>query len=217
MKVKEMPNHLRPREKLKLEGVSRLDDRELIAIIIGNGSQRADVMSISSNIVKKYDTDSIKFASITELKKIKGVGEITAMKIKAAVELGSRNKKKINFVVRNSKDVHSLCQDMKSLEQEHFVILILDTKNKLVKQQLISIGTLNLTVIHPREIFKEAIRESANSIILVHNHPSGDPTPSSADIDITNKLISAGELLDIKVLDHVIIGEGYYSFKDSNP
>ncbi len=211
-----MPFHLKPREKLKLEGVSRLDDRDLLAIIIGNGSQRADVMSISNNIVKKYDTCALKVASITELKKIRGVGEITAMKIKAAMELGSRNKKRINITIKNSKDVHKVCEDMKLLEQEHFVILILDTKNKLIKRHLISIGTLNLTVIHPREIFKEAIRESANSIILVHNHPSGDPTPSEADIDITGKLIKAGELLDIKILDHVIIGEGYHSFTDNN-
>lgn len=214
MKIKETPTNLRPREKLKRLGSYQLDDRELIAIIISKGTKHNDVLKISNNIIKKYDVESLRNASITELKKIKGLGEVTAIKLKAALELGSRQKIRDKIIIKNSKDVFNICKDMKFLKKEHFVILMLDTKNQLIKKEVVSIGTLNLAIVHPREIFKEAIKESANSIILVHNHPSGNSEPSDADIDITNKLIKAGELLDIRVLDHVIIGNKYYSFSD---
>lgn len=214
MKIKETPTNLRPREKLKRLGSYQLDDRELIAIIISKGTKHNDVLKISNNIIKKYDVETLRNASITELKKIKGLGEVTAIKLKAALELGSRQKIRDKIIIKNSKDVFNICKDMKFLKKEHFVILMLDTKNQLIKKEVVSIGTLNLAIIHPREIFKEAIKESANSIILVHNHPSGNSEPSDADIDITNKLIKAGELLDIRVLDHVIIGNKYYSFSD---
>lgn len=214
MKIKETPFNLRPREKLKRLGSRHLEDRELIAIIISAGTKYADVLKISNTLIKKYDIESLREASITELKKINGLGEVTAIKLKAALELGSRHSFKEKILIKNSKDVFRICEDMKFLKKEHFVILMLDTKNQLLKKEVVSIGTLNLAVIHPREIFKEAIKESANAIILVHNHPSGNSEPSDADIDITNKIINAGKILDIKVLDHVIIGNDYYSFSD---
>jgi DNA repair protein RadC len=215
MRIKDLPEDSKPREKFKKIPSEFLDLKDLIAIILGRGTKNYGVLKISENISNKYDIDKLREISLVELQKIKGVGEINALKIKAALELGSRRKIISLKVIRNAKDVFDLCKDMMHLKKEQFVILLLDTKNQLIKKEIVSIGTLNLSIVHPREVFKEAIKESANSVIMVHNHPSGDPTPSDADIKITKQLIKAGELLDIKVLDHVIIGKEMFSFHES--
>lgn len=216
MRIKDLPDELKPREKFKQRPPEFLDLKDLIAIIIGRGTKTFGVLKISESIANKYDIEKLREISLIELQKIKGVGEINALKIKAALELGSRRKINTFKIIRNAKDVFDICKDMIHLKKEHFVILLLDTKNQLIRKETVSVGTLNLSLVHPREVFKEAIKESANSIILVHNHPSGDSTPSDSDIKITKQLIKAGELLDIKVLDHVIIGKEMFSFHEAN-
>lgn len=211
-----MKHDLKPREKMQLLGVENLQNSELLATILGFGTKNQNVIELSKKILNTYELEELKNKSIQELCQIKGIKTAQATKIKAALELSNRQTQKINKQIKNSKDVYQACKELIDKKQEHFITLILNSKNQLIKKDLISKGTLNLTIIHPREIFKNAIKESANSIILVHNHPSGDPTPSEADIKVTKQICKAGKLLDIKVLDHVIIGTTHYSFQENN-
>lgn len=222
--IKDMPENERPREKLVKYGVKNLSNSELIAIIIRTGYGNYTALDLSYKILNLDKNGMRNLANITieELLEIKGIGNCKASQIVAAIELGKRISayKCLDEKVQvNSPQVVSnlFMEEMKYFKREHFRILILDTKNKIISMEEISIGSLNSSIVHPREVFNIAIKKSANSIILLHNHPSGDPNPSKEDINVTFRLINAGEILGIKVLDHIIIGEDIYiSMKEKN-
>ena len=218
MKIKELPEQNRPRERFLKYGPEVLSDSELFAIILRTGSPNENVIDMSNRLIKEYGLNNLFDCSIKELQKIKGIGPSKAMQLLAMAELGKRysqSKNPINKISR-AQDVFNLFHErLKDKKQEEFYILMLNSKNNVIKEQFIYKGTLDAAIIEPREIFKEALRNSAAKIILIHNHPSGDPKPSDEDTEITERLFGAGELLNIKVLDHVIIGkENYYSFKE---
>lgn len=218
MRIKDISKENRPRERLEKNGVRVLSDAELLAIIFKTGNKEENAIVMSDRLITKYGLGKLNELSLKELQEIKGIGPAKSMQIKALFEFNKRHSlaKRDGEQIKSARDVFEYAsQRLITNQQENFMILLLDSKNRIVKDEVISIGTLNASIIHPREVFKSAIRESANSIILVHNHPSGDPNPSLEDEQITEKLFEAGELLNIKVLDHVIVGKDkFYSFKE---
>jgi DNA repair protein RadC len=221
--IKDMPICERPREKLYKYGVNSLSNAELLAVIIRTGNREDTAIELSQRVLS-IDERGLLFlqdASLEELMDIKGIGVCKAAQILAAVELGKRiSSQTVDYKVKikgPQNIVNLLMEEMKCLKKEHFKCVYLDTKNQIICTEDVSIGNLNSSIVHPREVFKTAVKRSANSVILVHNHPSGDPTPSSEDINITNRLVESGYILGIKVLDHIIIGENrYISFKEKN-
>ncbi len=200
-------------------GVGVLSDAELLAVIIQKGTRKENVINLSHKLLTKFNLTELSKCSIKELQQIKGIGLAKACQIVAVFELNIRQDQiqQKDKIITSAKEVYNYCHaQLNKTDKETFIVLHLNSKNKIIKEEIVSIGTINKTVVHPREIFKSAIKENANSIILVHNHPSGDPEPSEEDIFITEKLFEAGELLLIKILDHVIIGTNkWYSFKES--
>ena len=221
--IKDLPESERPREKLYAHGVSTLSNAELLAVIIRTGTGKESAIEVSRRLIgmDSRGIGALTDASISDLTKIKGIGECKAAQIIAALELGKRIKR-VGYYDKirvTSPDVVAdiVMEDMKFLQKEHFNIVVLDTKNHIIRIDNISIGTLNASIVHPRDVFKAAIKNNGNSVILVHNHPSGDVTPSSEDINITKRLIEGGNIIGIKVLDHLIIGNGsYLSMKEKN-
>ena len=218
MRIKDISKENRPMERLEKKGASTLSDAELLAVILKTGNKEENVIDMSNRLISKYGISKLSGCSLAELQEIKGIGKVKASQILALFEFNERhNLSKINNnSIKCAKDVYDYCiSKLDGKDKEHFMILHLDSKNRIIKDEIISIGILNASIIHPREVFKSAIKESANSIILVHNHPSGDPAPSKEDEDISEKLFEAGNLLDIKVIDHVIVGKDrWFSFKD---
>src|SRR3989338_9769475 len=210
MKIKEMVAEYRPRERLMGQGVNVLSDAELLAVILQKGTKEENVIDLSHRILSLYSLEKLQSCSLKELSSLKGIGEAKACQILALFELGRRLKSSLTHKrISHPQEVFEyMSPKVSHLDKEHLYLLHLDSKNNIVKEELISIGTLNSSLIHPREVFKSAIRESANAVILVHNHPSGDPTPSDEDRQVTERIVEAGELLKIKVLDHVIVGKG---------
>jgi len=220
MKIKEITKEERPRERLVKHGPETLATAELIAIILGNGSKNKNVIEISNKLLSDYNLDSLSKLSLAKLKKNFGIGEAKACQIISCFELGRRvasfnHEEKI--IINSAKDIETFfLPKMSHLKKEHFKVIYLDSRKSIIKEETIFIGTLNASIIHPREIFEFAIIESAAAIILVHNHPSGDPTPSEDDLEITKQLVNSGKILGINVLDHVVIGrENIYSFKEN--
>lgn len=217
MKIKDMVKENRPRERFIFYGANALSDAELLAIILRTGTKNENAIELSNRLIKEYSLEKLFSSSIEELTQIKGIGRDKAIQILAVSEIQKRNyPKKKPKKINSSKDIFNLFKDkLKNEKKEHFYVVLLDTKNKIIKTKEISVGILDASIVHPREIFNEAIRALASRIILVHNHPSGDPSPSNEDIEITKKLIDIGELVGIEVLDHVIIGnEKYYSYEE---
>ncbi len=216
MKIKDMPEESRPRERLLKKGPHALSNAELLAIILQKGTKSENIIDISNRLLKK-GIKSLSSMSLAELQKIKGVGKAKAMQIKALFELASRYReepqpKKISC----AKDVFLLMKYLKDKKKEHFFGIYLDAKNNIIeKPELISVGILDMSVVHPREIFIEAIKKASKSIIIVHNHPSGIPEPSKEDKEITFRIYNAGKILGISLLDHVIIGRTYFSFREN--
>lgn len=216
--IKDLPIEERPRERMMRYGAQILSDAELLAVLIRTGTAAESALILAQRILKGDGSKSglayIADASIEELSKIKGIGLAKSVQIKAAVELGRRISSYTQrdiITINTPKDVKNLVMgEMRFLEKEHFRVILLNIKNQLISIEDISVGSLNSSIVHPREVFKPAIKRSSASMILVHNHPSGDPTPSVEDIDITKRLIEAGKILGIEVLDHVIIGNGNY-------
>lgn len=221
--IKDLPLSERPREKLCSFGAESLSNAELLAIIIRTGHREDTAIDVAQRILS-LDNRGISFlsdVSIQELTSVKGIGECKAAQILAAIEIGKRLNRRGSYdkVKVNSPIVivNLMMDEMRYLNKEHFRIAILDTKNQILVIENISIGTLNASIVHPRDVFKIAIKRNANSIILIHNHPSGDPSPSNEDINITQRLVETGNLIGIKVLDHIIIGDNkYISFKEKN-
>jgi len=220
--IKEWPEGERPRERLVKHGAESLSNSELLAIILRTGSRGETVLELANKLIAKYKGNlrNLFSADVNELNKIKGVGTTKAVQIKAVFELVKRinsgSSKKIE--ISSPQDVSNfLMSKMKFLDKETFVILCLNTRNKLIDSSeiKISVGSLNTNIVDPREIFKVALSKNAASIILAHNHPSGDPEPSDGDIEVTKRIVEAGKLIGIDVTDHVIIGENkFVSLKD---
>ncbi|HQE22907.1 MAG TPA: DNA repair protein RadC [Syntrophomonadaceae bacterium] len=210
-----LPENMRPREKLLRSGEATLSDAELLAILIREGTSGLSALELAQQILAEHG-GSLRFlreTSIEELTCHPGIGPAKAALLKAAVEIGRRISidVKQKLVIKSPDDVkHLLMEDMRFLQQEHFRVLYLDRKGGLIFIEDVSKGGLHSAIVHPREVFKTAIKRSAASVILVHNHPSGDPNPSTEDIQITRRLIEAGNLIGIEVLDHIIIGEHKY-------
>jgi DNA repair protein RadC len=215
IKVKQWPVNERPRERLIRHGGAALSDSQLLAIILRTGSGGHGVMDLAISLMDHFKTlQAVENASVADLSAIKGIGTAKIAQIKAAFELGRRlmaESKDSNPFFLSAASVHSCFAPMfKNMKKELFLCLLLDAKNRLIKDVKISEGTLTNSLMHPREAFKEAIRESAAAVIFVHNHPSGDPTPSRDDISVTERLKMAGEIVGIATLDHIIIGDGSY-------
>lgn len=211
--IRDWPASARPRERLQQHGAEHLSDIELLAVIMGRGVKGEPVMIIAERLLKQFGSlKAIANASVEELSHIKGIGLAKATQIKAALELGRRADNPLNTqiqpVIKTPEDVEKLLKGkLRDKKKEYFTLIMLDSRNHLIKDNDISVGSLNASIVHPREVFKEAISASAAAVIFVHNHPSGDPTPSADDIKLTKRLIEVGKLVDIEVLDHVIIGE----------
>lgn len=211
MKIHEMPEQNRPRERFASFGPSSLSDAELMAIILRTGSKTENVIDMSNRLIKEHGLNKIFDCSLEELQEVKGIGPSKAMQILAMAELGKRHSLSKNKLKRitSAKDVFNLFHErLRNEKQEHFYIIMLSTKNNILGEHLISKGVLDAAILEPREVFRPAVKVAASRIIIIHNHPSGDPAPSDEDIEVTKKLIQAGEMMNIKVLDHVIVGNG---------
>lgn len=216
--IRELPESERPRERFKEYGVESLSNEELISILIRTGTANKSVRDVSLNLLQEIGLDDLKNTSYKTLKSIKGIGEVKAMTLLSAVELGKRvfcgssNLKRIN----NSLDVYNLTKgEMMDKLQEQFMVIYLDTLNNVLLKKILFIGTVNRSEIASRDIFREAVKNNATKIILVHNHPAGSVNPSNADLYLTQELVNLGKMLEIKVLDHIIIGKNnYYSIKE---
>ena len=215
--IKEMPISERPREKLKEVGVENLTNVELLAILLKNGLHNKNVIDVSIDLLNKYSFNDLANLSLDELKRIPGIGEVKAMELIASIELGKRIFLKPNIELKKMDSSDVIWNDSKYLfygkKQECFYCYYLNNKQKLIEKKLIFMGTINSSVTHIRDIFREAYRVSATYIVCLHNHPSGDVTPSKADIIFTNSLIKTGNIQGIPVIDHIIVGDNnYYSF-----
>jgi DNA repair protein RadC len=211
IRIKDLPDSERPRERLAEKGPDALKNSELIAILLRTGLKGVSAIQVAEQLLKKFGSlDSLARASIADLRQVKGIGRDKAVTLVAAFTLA----RKMAEELRNESPVldnpaavaDMLREDNRMYQVEHFSVLLLNTRRKLIRVENITQGTLDTILVHPREVFKSAIAAGAASIVLVHNHPSGDPTPSEADIRVTRDLIRAGQLLKIEVVDHVILG-----------
>jgi len=217
--IKDLPTEERPRERLIEYGANALSNAELLAIILRTGAKHQSVLNLAKSILKQ--TDGIKHLneiSINELTEISGVGPSKAVQIMASIELGKRisqslvlKKSEVQTVVTPEDCFILLGNEMKYLKQEHFVVLSLDVKQKLIAKDTVFIGALDASLVHPREVFRMAVKRMAAAIICVHNHPSGNIEPSLPDVMMTKQLMEASIMMDIPLLDHVIIGGNDYS------
>lgn len=219
--VRDLPPEERPREKLLHQGPGVLSNAELLAVLLRSGTREKSVLRVAEEIlahIKEQGLSAMAHISVAELAKIDGVGQVKAATLQAAIELGRRldiqEAAKIE-IINSPEDVARYARPYYRFEQkEHFAVLLLNTKHHIIGMREISVGSLSASVVHPREVFRAAIDFAAAAIILLHNHPSGDPTPSREDISVTQRLVKAGKIMDIPVLDHVVLGrERYASFK----
>lgn len=217
-----MPKERLPRERMAALGAEMLSDTELIAVLLNTGSKGRNVLELAWDLLNSAGTlRSLRMMSLNEISAIDGIGEGKGARVLAAMELGRRaalEDKRFMPKISSSKDVLDfLADEMRSLEQETVRVLLLNTKHMLLHSAVISVGGLNYSPIHPREVYKQALKFAAAGIILVHNHPSGEAAPSEQDIKLTKRLKEAGEIMGIPLLDHLIIAEtGYYSFSEEN-
>jgi DNA repair protein RadC len=218
--IKEMNDDERPRERFKKYGVEALSNTELLSILMRCGTKSKSVMEVSSDLLKIYNMNDFSNINYNVLKDIKGIGEVKAMTLISAIEFGKRvlNKVDLNKQIRCSNDVYELVKsDLENELQEKLLVIFLNTRKYVIDKKIIFIGTVNSSVVHARDVFREAVKCNAVSLILVHNHPAGSIKPSYQDIEMTNKFISIGKLMDIDVIDHLIVGKNsYYSFLESN-
>lgn len=213
----------RPMEKMQAKGKEYLTDAELFAIIFRTGTRQVNAVALAEKMLRKNSNGAplvnLYQESLTELQETPGIGQVKAAQVHAVLELSKRISKQSHsqeIKVTNAKTVANIyMEELRHLKQECFKVVYLDTKNNIINDENISVGSLNATIIHPREVYKNALKKSANSIIVLHNHPSGNPAPSREDITITKRISQAGELLGITLLDHIIIGDQrYISFKE---
>lgn len=219
MRIKDFPNDDRPREKLIKRGAEALSNSELLAIVLAKGSKKENVLELSQRILRENGLDSLSGLDVEDLKEVFGIGNAKAAQIVACFEIGKRlacfESGKRRAVNCAGDIVRRMMPKMKSMKKENCVGVYLDSRKKVVFEKTIFVGSLDCSVIHPREIFEPAIKKGIAAVIVVHNHPSGDPAPSEDDAEITKQLASAGEILGIEFLDHIILGNDvYYSFRE---
>lgn len=220
--IKEMHDSDRPRERLMNYGPDKLTNQELLGIIINTGNREESSITVANRIIKDMKTiRELRGLTYQELISVKGIGEAKAITILAVIELAIRmhtHSLEEDIYIKSPDDVSNLLMEkMRYYQQEHFVVLYLSTKNMVIHQETMFKGSLNTSIVHPREVYKEAVKRSAAAIICVHNHPSGDPSPSREDIEVTKRLHECGEMIGVDFLDHIIIGSGkYISLKEMN-
>jgi DNA repair protein RadC len=221
IRIQDLQPQERPRERLLKNGPTALSDSELLAIILRTGTRGENVLNLCSRILSTYNIQQLSRASPTKLQEIRGVGAAKAAEMAAMFELARRLE---TFTEEERPRISSpeaayrfLYPKLREQKKESFIALHLDTKNQLLREETVSVGSLNANIVHPREVFKTAIQESAAAIIVAHNHPSGDPSPSQNDIDITRKLVETGRVMGIELYDHIIVGNGrFLSLKEQN-
>jgi len=218
LRIRDLPEEDKPREKLRKHGPAALKNYELMAVILGRGTRREGILELSQRIMSQYGEQAIfSEGDVGKIEKVLGLSPVQACQVVAAFELGKRLfGRPTEIFLRSPEEVFEYAKDMARLKQEHLRGLYLDTRNRLIRDEVITIGTLNESLAHPREIFHPAVEAHAAAIILVHNHPSGDPYPSRDDIELTKQIYQASKIMEIEVLDHVIVGnKRYYSLKES--
>ncbi len=216
-RIRDLPEEEKPREKLRKFGPASLKNYELIAVILGKGTRREGILELSKRIMSQYGDQAVfSQGDVDTLEKVLSLSPVQACQVVAAFELGKRLfGRSTEVFLRSPEEVFEYARDMARLQKEHLRGLYLDTRNKLIRDEVIAIGTLNASLAHPREIFHPAIESRCAAIILVHNHPSGDPLPSNDDIELTKQVHKASRIIEIDVLDHVIIGrQDYCSLKE---
>ena len=211
-KLKDLSESERPREKLQAKGPEALSDLELLAILLGSGTKDSDVLTVAGRILKVLDGRNEKL-SLEELQEIEGVGPAKASLIAAALEFARRRIRPEGLRISFPPDVLPLIRHFADRRQEHFICVSLNGANEVIATRVVSVGLVNKTQVHPREVFADPITDRASTVIVAHNHPSGSLEPSKEDIEITGQLKSAGEILGIRLLDHIVFNQkGYYSF-----
>ncbi len=213
-RIKDLPEFSRPREKLMAKGPSALSDPELIALILGSGTQKLDVMSLASKLARLIQ-DSKGKISFEILSGIEGIGPAKASQILAGFELARRYLVKDAIKITEAKEALPLLGDIANKQQEYFVCLSLNGANEVIEKRIVTVGLVNKSQVHPREVFADVITDRAAAVIFAHNHPSGELNPSDSDLKIHNQLTEAGKILGIKILDHIIVAKkGYFSFQE---
>lgn len=216
MRIKDLPQVERPQEKLLKYGVEKLTLNELLAIILGSGTRELNAVELSKKIVRQFGEKQLYLIKVDDFQTLLGIGKTKACRIIASFELGKRllNGKKTSFIMK-PRDIWNELTEIRRSKKEHFVVFYLDVKNQIIKKEIVSIGILNTSLVHPREVFEPAVKHLAGQIIISHNHPSDDCSPSEEDIELTKRLVKAGEILGIEIIDHVIISsQKFYSFRE---
>ncbi|MFT7824849.1 MAG: DNA repair protein RadC [Sulfurimonas sp.] len=213
-RIHHLHKHDKPREKLLAKGAQALRAYELLAVLLGSGTRGKDVIKLSREIEKIFESD-FEGLNLERLTGIHGLGDAKAMQILSAIELSRRYLIKQNVKITSAADVHRELASYVYKKQEHFIVMTLDGANHIIEKRVVFVGTLNQSLVHPREVFSDAICDRAASIIIAHNHPSGQLTPSEADRRVTQRLKEVSKMVGIELLDHVIISkEGYFSFDE---
>jgi len=219
-RMKDLPFHARPREKLLLKGSENIADAELIAILLGTGTKERNVLLVAQQLLKQYPLQKLAQVGTSELEKISGIGKVKASHIHAAIELGRRMFSPVSPTkthITTTQDAISVCRDIAEKRQEYMLVLYINARHELLQREIIGMGSLNTLVIEPKEIFSPAVTSPCAEIIIVHNHPSGDPQPSEEDIRFTKRVHEAGEIMGITLVDHIILASsGYFSFRDGD-
>lgn len=217
MKIKDLAKIDRPREKLEKYGTDKLTNPELLAVLLGSGIKGLNVYELAKRIVKLIEKIGANKITLENLLEERGLGKAKALQVIAALEFGKRLSGEQKPEILTPEDVWKLCADIRNSKKEHFVAFYLDTQSKLIERQIISIGTLNASLVHPREVFEPAVALHAASLIVAHNHPSGDLEPSDDDTAVTKRLAESGKILGIELIDHIIVtSAGFTSLKEKN-
>lgn len=217
-RIKDLPKAARPREKMETTGGQNLSDTELLAILLGTGRPKKNVLELARGLLKHYPLSKLPYISLSQLTIISGIGKSKATRIMAALELGSRIFAPLSITtpaIQTTKDILREVTDIADKKQEHIMVLYLNARYQLIKKELVALGNLNSSLIEPKEIFAPAIQIPCAGIVMTHNHPSGDPTPSKEDIIFTKRVQAAGEILGIPLIDHLIVSSSkFFSFKE---
>lgn len=213
--IKDMPEHSRPREKLREKGPSALTDEELVAAILGRGVKGLDVVAMSKSVAKLI-REHRENLSVDHLTSVPGMGLAKAAQILSAFELARRYLLKETVKIKSAKDILPLVADIVNKQQEYFVCISLNGANEVIEKRIVTIGLVNSSQIHPREVFADVIADRAAAVIFAHNHPTGDPKPSDVDAKTHKQLTEAGKILGLRILDHIIVTKkGYFSFQEA--